>query len=89
VRIDPDGYYPPRNQQTPLESRLNAFNPPGEEGVGLDLEQKEGAHSPIPKIPTKTFSTCLNLETQTKPEYYFSRRKTLKTRKSASFTGVI
>jgi hypothetical protein len=27
-RISTDGYYPPRNPQTPLESRLNGFNPP-------------------------------------------------------------
>jgi hypothetical protein len=27
-----------------------------EEGVGLDMDGKEGARSPIPKISTKTFS---------------------------------
>jgi hypothetical protein len=51
--------------------------------------EKEGAHSPIPKISTKTFSPYLTLEMQTKLVYYFSGRKTLQMGKSASFLGFI
>jgi hypothetical protein len=51
--------------------------------------EKEGAHSPIPKISTKTFPSCLKLEIQIKPLYYFSGRKRLEMGKSARFLGFI
>jgi len=57
----------------------------GRAGTGA----KRGGPLPHSQFFYKNFFLLSQSGTQTKPEYYFSRRKTLKTRKSASFTGVI